>query len=76
MCSSRIIDDSHNDDLILSNKREIDALNTISGFRDALFANSPLRVVFSGGLSLVLPSRFIFKMLSDCVLRPAISLGR
>jgi hypothetical protein len=38
---------SHNDDLILINKREIDASNSISGFRDALFTNSPSRAVFS-----------------------------
>jgi hypothetical protein len=46
---SRTIDDSHHDDLILSKKREIDASNSLSGFRDALFTSSPLRVVFSGG---------------------------
>jgi hypothetical protein len=50
MCSCRTIDASHNDDLILSNKREIDGSNSISGFRDGLFTNSPLRAVFSGGV--------------------------
>jgi hypothetical protein len=36
--------------LILSNKREIDASNSISGYRDALFTNSHLRAVFPGGV--------------------------
>jgi hypothetical protein len=34
--------------LILSNKHEIVALNSISGFRDVLFTSSPLLAVFSG----------------------------
>jgi hypothetical protein len=50
MCNSRTIEDSHNDDLILSNTREIDASNSISGFRDAFFTNSPMRAVFSVGV--------------------------
>jgi hypothetical protein len=68
----------------------MDALNSISGFRDTLFTNSHLRAVFSGDvvdekvklsevlflLRPVLPSRFIFKMKTDWVLRSAISLGR
>jgi hypothetical protein len=50
MCSSRIIDVSHNEDLILSITREIDASNSISGFRDAFFTNSPICAVFSAGV--------------------------
>jgi hypothetical protein len=52
ICCSKTIDDSYNDDLILSNKREIDASNSISAFRDDLFTNSPLRAVFSGDVAI------------------------
>jgi hypothetical protein len=38
------MDDSHNDDLTLSNKREIDASNLISGFCDASFTNDVVDV--------------------------------
>jgi hypothetical protein len=91
MCRSRTIDGSHNDDLILSSKRQIDATNSIAGFHDALISNSPLLAVFSGGVigeesnatygtfpvetgSSI--SIYFQKMLTNCVLRPAISLGR